>query len=151
MFMKQLHCGAVALIWVIGLSLSGCATRDSGYKISEETIAFVQPGVTPRSEVVENLGPPLLELKNPHVVAYSWGKMHLTGTKPTVGQDPMQGRPMGYGTAAPPEEGVSVESRRWICCLSLDDNDKVVRVGRIELQGAGSLEQAVRAWAVNGK
>src|SRR5690349_9893962 len=130
--MKHLHCGALALAWVLGCGLAGCATRDSGYKISQETIAFVQPGKTAKAEVIENLGPPLLELKNPRVVAYSWGKMHMTGAKPAVREDPMQGRSMGYGVGPPPEEGTGVESRRWICCFALDENDKVVKVGRIE-------------------
>ena len=129
--------------------------RQSGYKITEETIAFIQPGVTSRTEVIENLGPPLLELKEPkepHVVAYSWGKMRVSGVKPSTREDPMvqatESQRMGYQVAPPLGEPAQlIETQRWICCIALDDKDRVTRVERVEVSGAGSLEQAVRGWA----
>jgi hypothetical protein len=134
---------------IFGWALAGCATRDSGYKISNETIAFIQPGVTTRSEVIENLGTPLLELKGPRVVAYSWGKMRATGGGTQAVRDQtMGGREMGYGVGtAPTEETGLVETRRWVCCIALDDKDRVARVDKIKLEGATSLEKAVRQWA----
>jgi hypothetical protein len=42
-----------------------------------------------------------------------------------------------------------VETRRWVCCLALDEHDLVTRVGKIKIEGANSLEQAVRAWAAS--
>jgi hypothetical protein len=136
------------LVVLAGWLPFSCATRDSGYRISEETIAFIQPGVTTRSEVVENLGTPLLELKQPHVVAYSWGKVHVTGGKPAVQAPSMGAGEMNYAAGPPPsEEGNLVEVKRWVCCIALDDKNRVVRVEKIKLEGAPSLEQAVRQWA----
>ncbi len=128
--------------------LAGCATHESGYKISDETIAFIQPGVTTRSEVIENLGTPLFELQKPHVVAYSWGKLRATaGTR--VSQDTaIGGRQVDYPMGATPaEEGGLVETKRWICCIALDDGNRVIRLEKLKLEGAASLEQAVRQWA----
>jgi len=143
--------GMILGLTILGL-VSACATRDSGYKISEETIAFIKPGATSRSEVIENLGPPLLELKDPPVVAYSWGKMRVAGgARASANDDPML-RADRTGTAIIPptgEQSELVETRRWICCIALDQKDQVTRVERVELPGAGSLEQAVRAWAAS--
>jgi hypothetical protein len=140
----------VALLLTGGLS--GCATRDAGYKISDETIAFVQPGVTTRAEVLENLGTPLLELKDPRVIAYSWGKMRATGGKPVVTDETMRARDMGYNPMPEPlEETGLVETRRWVFCIALDGQERVTRVGKIKLENAGSLEKAVRDWATGAK
>jgi hypothetical protein len=128
--------------------LTSCATRDSGYKISNETIAFIQPGVTTRSEVVENLGTPLLELKDPRAVAYSWGKVHAVGGK-VHGDENMRAREMGSTLLTDPNDEVSlIETKRWICCIALDDKDRVKRVETIKTPGGISVESAVRAWAL---
>jgi hypothetical protein len=139
------HSLVLALAW----AGSSCATRDSGYKISDETVAFIRPGITTRADVIENLGPPLYELKEPHVVAYSWGKMRAVGGKPVgVGEQAYQRQEMGYAVApGPPEETGLVETRRWVYCLALDPGNRVTRTGKIELEGATSLAQAVGAWA----
>src|SRR6516225_12350562 len=80
-----------------GLFMPGCATSESGYKISDETIAFIQPGVTTRADVVENLGKPLLELNDPRVVAYSWGKVRATAVAPALRDPGVQERNMEVG------------------------------------------------------
>jgi hypothetical protein len=135
--------------------LCGCASQDSGYRISNETVAFIRPGVTTRTEVVENLGPPLFELKDPHVVAYSWGKVHGTVSRAAVSQSANPAlRPSQSGYApepAAPEETGTVESHRWICCVALGPQDRVTRFGTFEVQGATSLENAVRQWAAQGQ
>ena len=129
-------------------ALVSCASRESGYKISDETIAFIQPRVTTRSDLIENLGPPLLEINNPHVIAYSWGKLHATGARPSaVRPEDARETEMASTLRNPDDEPGLVESRRWICCIALDSKDRVARMERIKLAGAGSLEQAVRAWA----
>jgi hypothetical protein len=129
----------------------GCATRDAGYKISDETVAFIQPGTTTRSEVVENLGTPLFELRNPTVLAYSWGKVRPTGGNAAARQEAMQSRRMTFGsyeTGPPPiDDTTLVETRRWVFCVELDEANRVTRTGRLKLEGAESLEQAVRRWA----
>jgi hypothetical protein len=132
----------LCLIWL----LPGCATQESGYKISDETIAFIQPGVTMRAEVVENLGPPLLELKDLRVVAYSWGKLRATGSRAPE-QQGLQTGSMGNAGGPPSDDSGLVETRRWICCIALDDKDRVTRVERVAMEGATSLENAVRQWA----
>jgi hypothetical protein len=59
---------------------------------------------------------------------------------------------LGVSANVTPSEGTGlVESRRWIFCIALDDSDRVTRAGRLELQGAGSLERAVRDWAAGAK
>lgn len=137
-------------------ALDGCATRSSGYRITNETIAFIQPGSTTRSEIIENLGPPLFELTEPHVVAYSWGRVHLTTNKAPSQEQSFQPAPAGVGGyAAPPspspwEEEDSVESRRWICCVALNEKNVVTRTGKFEIKEATSLENAVRQWATSG-
>src|SRR5438105_751600 len=104
--MKRLLCRQIVILFAVTSTLVSCATRDSGYKISDETVAFVQPGVTARTELIENLGPPLLELKSPRVVAYSWGRIHLTGARSGVRDDPMQGRAMGSTVGLTPTEEI---------------------------------------------
>jgi hypothetical protein len=126
--------------------------RDTGYKISEETIAFIQPGVTTRAEVIENLGPPLMELPDIGVVAYSWGKLRATAGRARMAEPSMPGRRMGYAVAPEaPEESGLVEAQRWICCIASDPTGRVQRVERVKLEEQGvSLEQAVRQWAREG-
>jgi len=128
--------------------LGGCATRDSGYKISKETIAFIKPGVTTKAELIENLGTPLLDLKDVRALAYSWGKMRATATTPVVREQGLQSQQMGYSMGAPPlsDEGGLIETRRWVCCVALDENERVRRVETVEVSGAQSLEEAVRRW-----
>ena len=142
-------------VFILSLAMGfghGCAMRQSGYKISNETIAFIQPGTTTRAEVVENLGPPLLELQDVRVLAYSWGKMRVTGGSAAARQDAMQSRQMsGYSPPSTPiDEGGLVESHRWVCCVAWDENNRVTRIERIKLESATSLESAVRRWAAEG-
>jgi hypothetical protein len=143
----------LAAALILAGAFCGCARGTTGYRISDETVAFIHPGLTTRSDVVENLGPPLFELKNPHVVAYSWGRVRSAGGRPVVQEQmPDPGR-TGYETAPPPsdEDSSSFEARRWICCVALDDKDRVTRFGTFEMHGAASLEQAVREWAAIGQ
>ena len=49
---------------VLSLLLSfgfGCSTTVSGNRISKEQLSFIQPGVTTKREIIENLGPPTWE------------------------------------------------------------------------------------------
>jgi hypothetical protein len=139
----------LVLALVGSVALLSCATRDSGHRISNDAIAFIEPGVTKRSEVVENLGPPLFELQEPRVAAYSWGRLRATGSRPAIREQSFENRRMGYNTTLtpPPEDSGLMESRRWICCLALDQEDRVLRVETIRLEGNISLEEAVRQWA----
>jgi hypothetical protein len=133
---------------VAALFSSGCSTTTSGYRISNETVAFIQPGVTTRAELVENLGPPLLVLHDMPVVAYSWGKVRMTGGKAPVQERMQPHHGTGYSVApTAPEEPVGVESRRWLYCIALDEKERVTRQETIEIREAASLEQAVRDWA----
>jgi hypothetical protein len=146
------HCLVTAMLVQFSFAAlwfnSGCSSTTSGYRISDETVAFIQPGVTSRAELLENLGPPLLTLPDLGVVAYSWGKVRLTGARQPVqgGVNPSFGGSHGSMPAAPGEPG-QVESRRWLYCIALDLNDRVTRHGTMELTGASSLEKAVREWA----
>jgi len=153
--MKRTSATAAVVGLLLILMLPGCATHESGYRITEETVAFIHPGATTRAEVIENLGPPLLNLSNPNVIAYSWGKERATGNiSATDRQQAAENRQMGSSIPAASFGGESadlVESRRWAYCIALDDADHVTRTGRVEVQGAGSLERAVREWAGNSK
>ena len=136
------------LVLALCFGLAGCTTRDSGYKISNETIAFIKPGVTTQSEVVENLGPPLLELKDLHACAYSWGKMRLANSsREGMQPGPMDNREQSYILKPPTDEGTLVETRRWLCCIAMDDQGKVTRVERVKVEGSPSLEKTLRDWA----
>lgn len=124
-------------------------TRDSGYRITKETTAFIRPGTTTRADLIENLGPPLFELKDANVLAYSWGKVRPTGARRVQNQEmnPQSGQP-GYSTPQPPplEETSAVEAKRWIYCVALDSEDHVTRAETLRLEGEPSLESAVRRW-----
>ena len=93
-------------------------------------------------------------MTNPNVIAYSWGKDRATGnTAAALREQSLQNQQFGYTsipTGNPDDTGV-VESRRWAFCIALDESDHVKRVGRVEVQGAGSLERAVRNWAAGSK
>jgi hypothetical protein len=145
--MKRDSLMEMAAILTLAWVLAGCATVNSGYRISDETVAFIRPGVTTQSEVVENLGPPLYELKAPHVMAYSWGKVRVTAGAPAVQDSSRQPGLPSAPEPTPPVDSGSIESRRWICCIALDVDNRVTRFGRFELAGATSLESAVRQWA----
>ncbi len=145
-------------VFALAACLSGCAHGTTGYRISEETVAFIHPGTTTRSEVVENLGSPLYELPDPHVMAYSWGRVRGVVTGPATGgvsAQPSQASPMSPQPApmlnGSNDNTETVESRRWICCIALDSNERVTRFGTFEMKGAGSLEQAVRQWVASGQ
>ena len=149
-FWRQLTLGALcAGLW------AGCARTTTGYRISEETVAFVQPGATTRADLIENLGPPLFELLEPHVVAYSWGKAKGVVTSASAASDSLHAGPSGPAgtmtTTGPAMESMSVESRRWLYCVALDASNHVIRSGKFELEGANSLEAAVRQWAASGR
>ncbi|MFO1498940.1 MAG: hypothetical protein U1G07_11210 [Verrucomicrobiota bacterium] len=141
-------CLGTAWLLLVSVLFCGCAMRESGYKISDETIAFIQPGKTTRAEIVENLGQPLLDLPDIRVLAYSWGKVRATGGNAMASHEGMQNRPIsGYAVEPGPyQEGGSVEARRWICCVAFDENSRATRVERIRLEGAASVEKATRDW-----
>lgn len=146
--MRHNHWFGLISVCLLAWMLPGCATRDSGYKISGETVAFIQPGTTTRADVTDNLGPPLLDLPDLRVSAYSWGKMRVTAGKPAVRTDRVDERNMGYtGASSPWEEPGLVESRRWAYAIAWDDSDRVQRAERIEVEGVTTLERAVREWA----
>ncbi len=159
--LRQLSSNDMRLYTLIGttssmlgfIAMAACATRDSGYRITKETTAFVQPGVTTRADLIENMGPPLLELKDPHVLAYSWGKVHPKAVARAPGQDPSMApggaaNQAGYSAGPSPlEETGSVETERWVYCVALDDHDRVTRSETVKLEQAPSLEIAVRRWA----
>ncbi len=135
------------LILLLTAILPGCASRDSGYKISKDTVAFIEPGVTTRAEIVENLGPPLLELHEPRASAYSWGKVRVSGSQPVVRDERLEPRQMGYSTT--PSTWQESESRRWAFAIAWDENDRVKRTERIKVEGITTLERAVREWATS--
>jgi hypothetical protein len=144
----MMSCAKVFGCLLVMIVLSSCATETSGYRISNQTVAFIEPGATTRADLIENLGPPLLALPDLRVVAYSWGKVRLVAGRAPVqgGVQSNYGEGYNIGPTVPDEPG-RVESRRWIYCVALDENDRVTRHGPMELTGATSLEKAVRAWA----
>jgi hypothetical protein len=143
---------ATGLSLFLVCGLAACATRDSGYKISNDTIAFIQPGVTTRAEVLENLGQPLIDIPDLNVAAYSWGKMRVSSNgksaaAATGGVDPRQSN-YSMGPAPSDDDSVLVESNRWAFCIAYTEQGKVARIERIHVEGAPSLEKAVRDWAM---
>jgi hypothetical protein len=138
------------LILLLAWTVPGCASRDSGYKISNDTVAFIEPGVTTRAEVVENLGPPLLDLPDARVSAYSWGRVRVSGSQPVVRDDRLEPRTMGYYSTTPSTWQES-ESRRWAYAIAWDENNRVMRTERIKVEGITTLERTVREWAASGR
>ena len=64
---------------LIFLALSGCITLPttetkvlSGEKIADEQLVFIEPGVTGKSEITNQLGPPDIYLIDKNIFAYDW-------------------------------------------------------------------------------
>jgi outer membrane protein assembly factor BamE (lipoprotein component of BamABCDE complex) len=58
--------GAVSLGW------SGCSHLSRGTSLDGERIEFIKDGVTPRAQVIYNLGEPLFDFPAHRVIGYEW-------------------------------------------------------------------------------
>jgi len=107
---------------------SGCRTTVSGTKISQEQIAFIQPGGTTKREIIENLGPPTWEWEKQRGIAYKWEKGVAYET---------QGLSSGDGFAG------------FTCsafCAAFDENDRLVKKTFLKEGSSDELKDAILKW-----
>jgi len=107
---------------------SGCRTTVSGTKISQEQIAFIQPGGTTKREIIENLGPPTWEWEKQRGIAYKWEKGVAYETQE-----------LSSGT-----EFVGFSSSAF--CAAFDENDRLIKRTFIKAEGSNELKDAVLKW-----
>jgi len=116
---------------VLSLLLSfgfGCSTTVSGTRISKEQLSFIQPGVTTKREIIENLGPPTWEWEKQRGIAYKWEKGVAYET-----QELSSGKEfVGFSSSA--------------FCAAFDENDRLIKRTFIKAEGSNELKDAVLKW-----
>lgn len=120
------------LAGLLAMMTSGCSSVTGGRSIKPGAIAFVTAGTTTGREVIENLGPPLLELEGGHLLAYSWEtSSHLRVTFHTLGRE--------TGEAGP-------KPKQWVFCVATDRFFRVFRHDTITAAENESVQNAALAW-----
>ena len=107
---------------------SGCRTTVSGTKISQEQIAFIQPGGTTKREIIENLGPPTWEWEKQRGIAYKWEKGVAYETQELSSGNEF----VGFSSSA--------------FCAAFDENDRLINRTFIKAEGSNELKDAVLKW-----
>jgi len=84
----------------------------SGHKITSENIAFIEQGITLKSDVIQELGPPYMDFKELRTIAYSWEVLdaympYIIGA--------------GYGAAG----GVLEIGKPYVLLIAFDKDDHV--------------------------
>ncbi|GDY22786.1 hypothetical protein LBMAG56_41330 [Verrucomicrobiota bacterium] len=103
-----------------------------GRPIKPSATAFVTDGTTTGREVIENLGPPLLELEHGCLLVYSWEtSSHLHFTIYTLGRE--------TGEAGP-------KPKQWVFCVATDRFDRVLRHATITAAENESVRDTAFAW-----
>ena len=106
----------------------------AGSEVTPEMTAPIQPGVTTRSEVIQVLGEPSLELPAPRIVAYQWEA--LIGYVPWV---------MGYGYSG--RGGVDAVHQSYVLLIAFDANDRVVKFEKTTHWPWDSVSEHALKWA----
>ena len=128
--------GALALL---GLLASGCTSTRSGFRISNESSAFIEPGKTTRAEILATFGRPIVELNESRVVAYYW-ETHRGASDKSV----------WYPGAGFRREHEIYGLCDWAFCLRFDAHDRVVNKITLKAPGDDSITEVVKRWAKTG-
>jgi outer membrane protein assembly factor BamE (lipoprotein component of BamABCDE complex) len=121
--------GAILLLSLVLSALSACRHVTVGFALTRKQVAFVKPGVTTRSEVLENLKEPLLDLPADRTMVYVWQTRQ--GLHPTFGGEKYD---IGGG------------SDRWLYCIRFDADDRVMKHETIRQHAEESPIKAAQDW-----
>jgi hypothetical protein len=107
----------------------------SGSKITSENIAFIEQGITSRSDVIQKLGPPYMDLKELRTIAYTWDVLGVympwIAGYPTVGG--------GYG-------GVEKIGKPYVLLIAFDKDDHVSKFEIKERWPLDTVKSHVIKW-----
>ena len=106
----------------------------AGSQVTPAMTAPIQPGVTTRSEVIQLLGEPALDLPAHRIIAYRWEA--LIGYVPWV---------MGYGYSG--RGGVGETHASYLLLVAFDANDRVVKVEKTTQSPWDSPSEHALQWA----
>jgi len=136
------------LALLFGLVLSaGCvavpigSTSDEpvpGRKIRPEDVAFIQPGITTREELISRLGAPTFDLPDLGILSYVW--LELKEDWAVIWAIPTN-PPLGGGAVVIPR------TADWALFAAIDENGRVVRVGLDQRKLYDSVRSQARKWA----
>ena len=130
---------ALSGLVLLGLLVTGCTSMRSGFRISDKSTAFIEPGHTTRAEILATFGRPIVELKESQVIAYYWethrGAMDNYVWNPGAG---FRQEHEIYGLCD------------WAFCLRFDAQDRVVNQITLKARGDDSISQVVKRWAETG-
>jgi hypothetical protein len=121
----SLTCLALALL------ATGCTHLETGLPMTAERTSFLQDGTTTRHEIVDNLGRPTIESTNYPALAYTWER-HREGIKWTF-----------FNNSGDVTDGVR---RRWLFCVELGKDEKVIRHAIIRQESEDSPTEALDHW-----
>ena len=131
-FKHALMAPSLIFAGLLAVMTLGCTSVTGGRSIKPSAIAFVTSGSATGREVIENLGPPLLELAGGHLLVYSWEtSSHLRVTFHTLGRE--------TGEAGP-------KPKQWAFCVATDRFDRVLRHHTITAAENESVQNAALTW-----
>lgn len=118
---------------VLAMVMAGCSHVIAGNEISLAHIAFIRPGVTSRTEIVENFGRPMWESEDATVIAYFW----QTGGNAT-------NTLRRHGITDPERTFVNYRARCFV--VRFDGNGRVQNCNFLEAEDSQQLEARLLDW-----
>lgn len=103
----------------------------SGHKLTSENIAFIEPGIASRSDVIQKLGRPNMDFKDLRIIAYSW---EVLGAY----------MPWAVGGPYSAAGGVEKIGKPYVLLIAFDQED---RVSKFEIKERWPLD-TVRSHAI---
>jgi hypothetical protein len=114
-----------------GLALLAGCSHTHGLQMTTERTAFIQKGTTTRTEVVENLGPPMFELGPERTIAYAWETESSINSSYTV-----------FGS----NHEIDKKASRWLFCVHFDESNKVDRSGKTKQPDTETATDSILKW-----
>ena len=122
----------LALVSVLAFVGNGCAVVTGGHRITPTMVSFIRSGITTRQELLENLGPPTLDLEDGRLIAYTWE---------TTGQQYASFFFVDrhWGEIGP-------RQRQWAFCVAFDKTERVAHRATICCGQEETLRAATLSW-----
>jgi hypothetical protein len=114
----------------------GCTTAGPRDPIRSASVAFMQPGVTPRREVTANLGTPTQVWEQERVAVYEWEEWSPRNRRRLE-------RPGYYDSR---RAHAPVYHRISAFCVAYDAAGLVARHHFLEAEGSEDLEAKIKRW-----
>jgi len=121
--------GAMLILALALSSLSACRHVTVGVALTRKQVAFIKSCVTTRSEVLENLKEPLLDLRADRTMVYVWQTRQ--GWHPTFGGE---------------KHDIGGGNDRWLYCIRFDAEDRVMKHETIRQRAEESPIKATQDW-----